>query len=134
MMERYTRRSFIKFVGAAAGVATLMPLRSVLAQNDKTMVSVGSIEDFEVGKPVLVKKGIPKPVIIYRREDSISAISPKCTHKGCTITVKRNETYACPCHGAQFDYTGAVTKGPATRDLDMYDVEVSDTGEVMVAM
>ena len=131
-MERYTRRSFIKFVGAAAGVATLMPLRSVFAQSDENWVSVGSVEDFEVGKPVLVKKGIPKPVIIYRQEDSISAISPKCTHRGCTVAVKKKNTYTCPCHGAQYDYTGAVMKGPATRDLDMYKVEVSDSGDVMV--
>jgi len=69
-----------------------------------------------------------------QREDSISAISPKCTHRGCTITVKKKNTYACPCRGAQYDYTGAVTKGPATRDLDMYEVEVSGTGDVMGAL
>ena len=133
-MERFTRRSFIKFVGAAAGVATLIPMRSIFAQNDKNWTSVGSLDDFEVGQPELVKKGIPKPVIIYRREDGISALSPKCTHRGCTIAVKKKDTYACPCHGAQYDYTGMVKKGPATRDLDMYEVEVSDAGEVMVAL
>jgi Rieske Fe-S protein len=133
-MERFTRRSFIKFLGAAAGVATLIPLRTVFAQDEKNWVSVGSLEDFEVGEPVLVKKGVPKPVIIYRREDSVSALSPKCTHKGCTVAVKKKDTYACPCHGAQYDYTGVVKKGPATRDLDMYDVEVSSSGDVMVAL
>jgi Rieske Fe-S protein len=133
-MERFTRRSFIKFVGAAAGVATLIPLRTVFAQDDKNWVSVGSLDDFTVGEPELVKKGVKKPVIIYRREDGISALSPKCTHRGCTVSVKKRDTYTCPCHGAQFDYTGAVKKGPAKRDLDMYDVEVSDSGEVMVAL
>jgi Rieske Fe-S protein len=133
-MKQFTRRSFIKFMGAAAGVATLMPLRSLFAQSDENWVSVGSLEDFEVGKPELVKKGLPKPVIIYRSEDSIRAISPKCTHRGCTVAVKKKNTYACPCHGAQFDYTGAVTRGPATRDLELYDIEVSDSGDVMVAM
>lgn len=133
-MKRFTRRSFMKFVGAAAGVATLMPLRSVFAQSDENWVSVGALEDFKVGQPVLVKDGVPKPVIIYRREDGISAISPKCTHRGCTVAVKKKNTYTCPCHGAQFDYTGALVKGPATRDLDMYEVEVSATGDVMVAL
>ena len=124
----------MKLAAFAAGVIALAPLRTLFGQSNVEWTSLGPVKDFKVGEPVLVTKGVKRPVIIFREENGFSAISPVCTHKGCTVKVKKNGVYACPCHGSQFDYDGAVTKGPATRDLETYMVKISDMNEVMVGM
>jgi Rieske Fe-S protein len=133
-MERFTRRTFIKLTTAFAGVLALSPLRRIVAADDVEWVSVGSIDDFDDGKPELIKKGPKTPVIVFRQGDSVSAVSAKCTHKGCTVGVKKNGIYACPCHGAQFDYEGVVQKGPAKENLPKLMAKVSDAGEVMIGV
>jgi len=133
-MERVSRRTFMKLAGAAAGVIAFTPLRSVFAKNDADWVSVGPLEEFKIGNPVLVEEGLEKPVIIFRELDGVKALSAQCTHKGCTVRVRKNGTYLCPCHGAQYEYDGTVIKGPAQRDLKQLMVKISDTGELLVSM
>ncbi len=55
-----------------------------------------------------------------------------CTHLGCTLRpTAGNRTLECPCHGSAFAFlgddglatdVGRVLVGPATRDLDRYEV------------
>lgn len=57
--------------------------------------------------------------------DSNEAISLTCTHQGCTVhqTVEPNSTgFQCPCHGAAYDATGHVLRGPAQQDLPRFRV------------
>jgi nitrite reductase/ring-hydroxylating ferredoxin subunit len=50
--------------------------------------------------------------ILARDGKSVIALSPKCTHKGCTVKVVPATELACPCHGAEFDFSGKNTSGP----------------------
>jgi len=131
-MERISRRTFIKLATVVAGAITFKTFRSLLAENDLKWKSVGTIEDFTVGEPVLVEKDVRNPIIIYRQQNSITVLSAKCTHKGCTVSVKNQDTYTCPCHGSMFEYNGTVKKGPAKADLESLPIKVTDTGEVLV--
>ena len=45
------------------------------------------------------------------------ASSMVCTHEGCETSVRNNQ-FSCPCHDSLFSATGAVLRGPATRNLD----------------
>jgi Rieske Fe-S protein len=59
-----------------------------------------------------------KPIIVSRiSENGVAAFSSKCTHMGCELPIPENSVITCPCHGAQFDASGKVTKGPAPKDL-----------------
>jgi len=65
-------------------------------------------------------------------EGELAAVSLVCTHLGCTLRpTAGNRTLDCPCHGSAFDFLGddsragelgRVLVGPATRDLDRFDV------------
>ena len=61
----------------------------------------------------------------YRDADgAVHAVSPTCTHLGCTLQWNRSETsWDCPCHGSRFGCDGAVLNGPAVRPLDVVEVE-----------
>lgn len=49
------------------------------------------------------------------------AVSPICTHRGCTVDVQ-GARLVCPCHGSTYDREGAVLRGPAERALTRYTV------------
>lgn len=57
--------------------------------------------------------------------DRPRAVSPRCTHTGCTVEWhKGTNSFVCPCHNAEFDAKGAVKRGPAEKALQAYDVKV----------
>ena len=56
--------------------------------------------------------------VYHSPEGKWYAVSPRCTHLGCTLTWNPEETsWDCPCHGSRFDVTGRRLNGPAQRDL-----------------
>ncbi len=54
---------------------------------------------------------------------------PICTHFGCVVVGEAGDYdgWYCPCHGAHFDTSGRVRKGPAPINMEIPDYEwVSD--------
>ncbi len=47
---------------------------------------------------------------------TFAAYSMICTHQGCLTSLSNNAFY-CPCHGAQFNSGGQVTRAPASKPL-----------------
>jgi glycine/D-amino acid oxidase-like deaminating enzyme/nitrite reductase/ring-hydroxylating ferredoxin subunit len=53
-------------------------------------------------------------VAVARSEDGrLCAVSAICTHQGCVVGWNRAmQTWACPCHGSEFDIEGQIIRGP----------------------
>ena len=66
-----------------------------------------------------------KSVAVYRdQEGNVHAISPRCTHMGCTVDWNDAEkTWDCPCHGSRFAPDGSVLQGPAVHRLERKPVD-----------
>jgi Rieske Fe-S protein len=56
---------------------------------------------------------------VYKnKEDIITALSPVCTHAGCTVSFNSEEkSWDCPCHGGRFDTEGKVLCGAPQANL-----------------
>lgn len=67
------------------------------------------------------------PVALWRDGDSVTAVSRRCPHLGCTVHPSPDGRLACPCHGSRFDAQGQVERGPATAGLT--SLQVSRDGE-----
>jgi nucleotide-binding universal stress UspA family protein/nitrite reductase/ring-hydroxylating ferredoxin subunit len=78
-----------------------------------------TVEDLRPGSGGVVLAG-GAPVAAYLDEEgTLHAVSPRCTHMGCTVDWNEGErTWDCPCHGSRYDLDGHVIHGPATKDLD----------------
>ncbi|CAM3720160.1 ubiquinol-cytochrome c reductase iron-sulfur subunit [Alkalicoccus chagannorensis] len=68
---------------------------------------------------------------VVRIDGEILALSPICTHLGCTVDWGTNddhpEEFFCPCHFGRFERDGTNVAGtPPTRPLDEYEVDVRD--------
>jgi Rieske Fe-S protein len=128
MNTRCQRRSFLGFLtAAAAAVAALGPFR-LIARGAEKWVSVGNVDDFAVGETARIEG---EKLYIFRSEEGFTALSGKCTHMGCFVDRIADGSFECPCHGATYDETGAVTKGPADEDLVWRPVRV-ESGELLV--
>lgn len=64
-----------------------------------------------------------KKVYVFRnpKDQSLVALDPTCNHKGCPVKVT-DTNLACTCHGSRFAFDGAVTEGPATAALPLYEI------------
>jgi Rieske Fe-S protein len=81
---------------------------------------VGRVADFPLGAWRLVEDVW---VIVGRDARGLFAYEAACTHQGCAVGAPDAAGVAtCPCHGSQFDGTGAVLRGPARRPLPHYAV------------
>lgn len=59
---------------------------------------------------------------------SFTAVQAACTHEGTTINYNSGQTkFICPNHGSTFSTAGAVTLGPATTDLKVYNIVINGT-------
>jgi len=81
-------------------------------------VKVGDRLDFDYDQ---------EPYTLFRNsETEYVAVSRVCTHLGCTIAWQEKEDFfECPCHGARFDGTGKLLRGPANGPLARLKVTVS---------
>ena len=61
-------------------------------------------------------------MLVVNVNGTIRAFSAICTHQGCEIRDFQNNRFTCWCHGSQFDTSGRVVRGPATRALTAYTV------------
>jgi Rieske Fe-S protein len=86
---------------------------------DRLRTETRSVADLGPGQAAVVVEGAER-VAAYRDEDgTLHAVSPVCTHMGCTVTWNTAETtWDCPCHGSRFSCDGAVVQGPAVTDLE----------------
>ena len=135
-----SRRAFLKRAGlVAAGVALA---GAVLAQDDdenagamtqaadKGLVDLGPVTAF---KPNSVTDHTGDAgAFISNTADGLIALSPICTHQGCTTRYQASTNdFACPCHGARFAADGSVTRRPGRGPLSAYPLQVKN-GHVFV--
>jgi Rieske Fe-S protein len=69
------------------------------------------------------------PVALWCERDSVTAVSRRCPHLGCTVRPRGDGTLACPCHGSRFDGHGRVQRGPARADLEPLRITRAPEGE-----
>ena len=119
--------------GLVQGVGT----RKALASSNKTRETRISLTEYpDLQRPggyagVKVNK---EPVMIFRDGDeTFRAVSRVCTHRGCTVDWSPDKkTFVCPCHGSLYDGTGAVSRGPARRNLPILNAVFDRDGNAVV--
>jgi Rieske Fe-S protein len=110
--------------GCASMVTHPVPVASGSIQLSLTQYPELSRAD---GAVKLQPEGLEHPVYLLASGGSFVAVSPICTHRGCTVDI-HGERLVCPCHGSTYDRSGNVLKGPAQRPLTRYAVSrMADT-------
>jgi len=149
--EEISRRRFFELLcvglGAVCGVILGVPLvgfilAPLLRKTPQTWVSLGKVDEFQVGKTVNVTFIDPSPLpwagitsksaawLRRNSETEFMAFSVNCTHLGCPVRwLADAELFMCPCHGGVYYKDGTVAAGPPPRPLYRYEIRV-ENGEV----
>jgi Rieske Fe-S protein len=72
------------------------------------------------GSAALVQSGGGSFLVARTAQDAFTVLTATCTHEACTITGHNGQIYVCPCHGSQFNASGGVVNGPASRPLTSF--------------
>src|ERR1043165_3362091 len=141
MNRRYfIEQSCLSGLGVIAGLSVLNALEIPTLKAASRMMPGGNREIplMLVDTPELEKVGgayhlqvdeIGANILVVRTgEESFIAVDIKCPHKGCEVAIdtKTNSKFVCPCHGSEFKLTGEVTKGPAKKNLGVYQAKFKD--------
>lgn len=82
---------------------------------------LGAVGDFVAASGIIVVR-----VAAGNQASSFKAFSNVCPHESGTISYnKATTTFTCALHGATFNQSGAVTKGPATSGMSTKVVTVT---------
>lgn len=132
-----TRKDFFERVGFGAA-ALLVPacvggLAASCEKEDDGKVSpapthVNFTLDISTGALAVNGGYLTTQGIVVARTNSgdFLAVSASCTHQGTNVKYRSaSNDFHCPNHGANFSSTGAVTQGPATRNLTSYQTELT---------
>lgn len=96
----------------------------------KGTLDLGAVSGFKPGS--VTDRTAQGGVVVARTASGLIALSPVCTHQGCTVPFSgAAQAFVCPCHGARFAPDGAVTGGPARDPLSRYALQVRN-GRVLV--
>ncbi|MEO5928861.1 MAG: Rieske 2Fe-2S domain-containing protein [Candidatus Kapaibacterium sp.] len=140
------RREFLEKIFTASIIAVAAPMallgKSVPTLSRKEGMLSGlytlTLDQYPVLKDVggsvkLVVAG--KEIRVTRASTTkITALSPICSHQGCTIgdfnaSLMRFE---CPCHGSRYDADGKVLRGPAPLPLKSYTLTFDGSNVIQV--
>jgi Rieske Fe-S protein len=132
------RREFVATCSACCAALFLSACASLVTHPvpmsaGRVRVSLDAFPDLARpdGAIKILPEGMSDPIyILARGSDGFGALSPICTHRGCTVDV-RGDRLVCPCHGSTYDRDGRVLKGPAQRALTRYPVTRSG-GELVI--
>src|SRR5436190_10341124 len=141
------RRNFLQTITGvvvAGSVVDLSTVKSLAARSRVVAPDVREIpinlEDNPDLKPVggtyhLSVEDLDREIIVvHTKKDEYIAVDIKCKHRGCDINYEAaDKKFVCPCHGSEYDMTGAVLKGPAKEPLGYYHAELKGN-EVIVTV
>lgn len=142
--QEINRRTFVAACCCLATMPFLSACASIAAHPVPMQggrVRLALVEHPELARPGGVLKilptGMDEPLYVLALDDGTYAVlSPKCTHKGCTVDVQ-GARLVCPCHGSTYDREGRVLRGPAERPLARHaatvangivDIRIGDVG------
>ena len=91
---------------------------------DRLRTETRTVADLAPGEAAVLAQADGRVAVYRDPEGAVHAVSPVCTHMGCTVTWNTAETtWDCPCHGSRFTCDGAVIQGPAVKDLERKEVQ-----------
>ncbi|MDI6864080.1 ubiquinol-cytochrome c reductase iron-sulfur subunit [Thermodesulfovibrio yellowstonii] len=121
--------TFVVLIFSFLGLSLLKPANPKKKEYSYYEIPEDKIPKEGVKKINIEIGNLQKPLKIYlvNNGDSITALSPVCTHLGCFVNFDKNSNeFICPCHGGRYDSEGKVLTGPPKEPLQRLPVKIEN--------
>jgi nitrite reductase/ring-hydroxylating ferredoxin subunit len=136
------RREFIKkgcfacmalgagIVSTSLASCSSFPVLQASVEGDRIALDPANFTS-EINVILLRTRKFDHDILVVKNIDSTyRAIYMECTHNKFSLSANKSQIF-CTAHGAEFDFEGTVTKGPAAQKLKTFSV-VSEHGKLFV--
>lgn len=127
------RKSFFSQIGMGAAAILVPACIGGLSSCNKTSAAPSNVDfTIDISTGSLATNGgylVHSGVLVARANSGgFLAVSAACTHQGTNVNYNAAaNNFVCPNHGAKFNSSGAVTLGPATKSLTLYNTMLTGT-------
>lgn len=131
-----TRMEFLKLIGAGTVASTAVICLGSCSSNNTTApqnvdftidISQSPYDNLKTIGNYIIKNQV---IVAHTVNDTFVAVSSICTHQGGTLQyLSSSNLFHCPNHGSEFKTDGTVSKGPAAKPVQEYNVTV--TGNII---
>ena len=113
-------------------VRYLSPLQ-LTSNADEAELNDAAKKDIAANGFAIVALGAARILVLRDSQGKLRATSAKCTHEGCTVQYKADESIIwCACHNGRYDLDGRVLSGPPPRALSVYSTSGSLETKVVI--
>ncbi len=126
------RKEFVKKTGALISVTVMGGISACSEDESSASLSMELVIDITQDPFTKLQEEAgwvlhpTENVILVNWQGQIRAFTSVCTHSQCSRNwVFGGPRATCTCHGSQYDFTGAVLRGPAPDDLVNFNVDQS---------
>ena len=107
-------------------VPQLTTINASASGNSLTVNNVSGTALANQGTAALVQGSNNSVLVTRTGQDTFNALTAICTHEQCIVTGFQSGTFVCPCHGSQYNTSGAVVQGPANRALRQFSTQFTN--------
>ena len=124
----------VGWLGSVLYPVTRFLIPPVAGEAKVSSMKVGMITD-TWEKPFRIIQFGRIPVILFKgRKQTYRALAATCTHLACIVQYRADDNIIwCACHNGKYDLAGKVISGPPPAPLEVYDVNITENGEVWVS-
>lgn len=126
-MEKKTRRTFLFVLNAALVALFVIVWNKLTLKHLELSGKKKAVFPYNKNRKV----SFHDDYIIVNENEGLVVLSARCTHLGCQINKLENDRLICPCHGSQYNLNGNVIKGPAYKNLEKIQAEISVGGKTI---
>jgi cytochrome b6-f complex iron-sulfur subunit len=112
--------------GSKSGDATPSSIKGPTAGSGNVLTADLTNELTAVGQSKSANGVILARTAVGNAASSFSAVQVACTHQGTSINYNAAQgIFICPNHGSEFNTSGVVLLGPATTNLQKYNIAIN---------
>jgi cytochrome b6-f complex iron-sulfur subunit len=131
------RSEFLRQMGLVAGGTLLVGCLGACRKDEEDDGPAPLVRDFTLDLAAAENRAlgqdggsrvVQQVLVVRTAPGQFTAVAATCTHQGGTVQFQgATNDLRCPVHGARFALNGDVTAGPATRDLQRFNTQLTGT-------